>query len=188
MIAQRLLPTLPSYRGTGPPDPGQTFAGVRGHRLCASSDSRGRAVARRRPASTPFPGSAPASRGDRAFARHDVERQAGPSRQFGYFPAPPYWRESRPSIARAGGPPNPGTFVTLRKFGIAGVEPSCAGEGPASTPFPGSALQVVDTGPSPGMTWRGKQVPPDDSVISQRLLTGERAGPRSPRQRRAMPG
>ena len=44
------------------------------------------------------------------------------------------------------------------------------GEGPASTPFGSTALQDVDTGPSPGMTWRGKQVTPNDSVISQRLL------------------
>src|SRR5580698_4969975 len=49
------------------------------------------------------------------------------------------------------------------------------GEGPASTPFPSPALQDVDTGPSPGMTWRGKRVTPDDSVLSKRLLTSHPA-------------
>ena len=62
------------------------------------------------------------------------------------------------------------------KFSIAG-QAVMPGEGPASTPFHRPALQDVDTGPSPGMTWRGKRVTPDDSVNSQRLLRSE---PRSP--------
>jgi hypothetical protein len=50
------------------------------------------------------------------------------------------------------------------------------GEGPTSTPFPSPALQDVDTGPSPGMTWRGTRVTPNDLVISQRLLSSDLRG------------
>ena len=55
-------------------------------------------------------------------------------------------------------------------------------EGPASTPCCSPALQDMDTGPSPGRTWRGKRVTPDDSVISQRRLipTAAETDSRSP--------